>query len=105
MIGPQFKLTGPSAIGMSTELSTISDPFQWWAQPNILQPVFHIIELEARYGINVQWSFREIFEDEDNIELLQTKLHAFQRCDLNFSQSNHQKWRIGQMDQTFGRGL
>ena len=46
--------------------------------------------------------FGEILEDKDEIELLEAELYAFQRCDLDICQCDHQKWRIGKMDQAFG---
>jgi hypothetical protein len=50
-------------------------------------------------------NFCEVLEDEDEIKLLEAELYAFQRCDLDICQCDHQEWRIGQMDQAFSRRL
>lgn len=47
----------------------------------------------------------EVFENEDQIELLQTILDTFEGCDLDVSEGNNQEGSVGKMDETFGRGL
>ncbi len=47
----------------------------------------------------------EVLEDEDHIELLQTKLNTFQRSDLNICQRDNEEWRIRKMNETICRRL
>ena len=77
MMGPQFKLTGPSARGMSTELIIGSVTVPYSSLEHVLKPILHVIKLGAGNGIDVERSFREVFEDEDHVKLLQAELHTF----------------------------
>src|SRR5882757_9665086 len=52
MMGPQFKLTGPSLIGISTELPYISmlGRIQLW---HLLQPVLDVVHLRTLNWIDM----------------------------------------------------
>lgn len=70
MIGPQFKLTGLSVIGISTELqSNIHDNEDDECNANLLEPVLYIVHLVACYRVDVQGCLRKVFENEAEIEM------------------------------------
>lgn len=106
MIGPQFKLTGPSARGISTELFDEGHDqhnIEWGKyEKHILQPVLDIIELRTGNRIDVQRRLREVFEDKHHIELLQAELDTLQGCNLDIGKSDDEEGWIRKMNQTFG---
>lgn len=65
MMGPQFKLTGPSLIGISTELSyrvsVLCRIEQWY----LLQPVLDVVHLRALDWVNMERRLGEVFKYED----------------------------------------
>lgn len=109
IMGPQFKFTGPSLRGISTELSknyTLGHgiPHTLGIQ-DLLKPVFYVIQLSTRDRVDLQRRTSKVREDEYHIELLQAELHTFQRSDFNLAQSDDEEWRIGKMNKTFCRWL
>ena len=44
---------------------------------------------------------REVFEDQNHVELLETKLDALQGGNLDVRQCNNEERRIREMDETF----
>lgn len=107
MIGPQFKLTGPSLNGMSTELDGQRSLYtqRWLKENNALEPILDIVQLSARYRVDMERRFRKVFENEDEIKLFQCELDTFQRCDFDLVESDDEERRVDQVDETFGGGL
>ena len=46
----------------------------------------------------MQWRFREVLEDQDQIKLLETILHTFEGGDFNVGQCYNQEWSVGEVD-------
>ena len=40
----------------------------------------------------MEWCFRKVFEYKDKIELFERKLNMFQECDLDFVESDEERW-------------
>jgi hypothetical protein len=106
MMGAQFKLTGPSPKGMSTELRK---PYQTGlrhvVRMDLLQPVLYIVELACRYRVDLMRATREVGEDDDHIKLFKPKLDALQGDDLDIAQGDNKKWWLRKMNKGFSGGL
>jgi hypothetical protein len=55
--------------------------------------------------VDVEGGFREVLEDQDKIELLETVLHTFEGGDFNVGESDNEERRVREVDQTLCGGL
>lgn len=46
-----------------------------------------------------------VLVDKDHVELLQTELHALERCNLNLVQVDYEEGRVGEMNEAVRRRL
>lgn len=51
------------------------------------------------------WCFGKVVEDENQVKLLETKLHTLQRGDFDFRESDDQEGRIEEVNEAVGCGL
>jgi hypothetical protein len=94
MIDPQFRLTGPSPKGISTELDTcMRIQGQGWKMSYALEPILDIVQLSRRYRVDVKRCLRKVTEDDDHVELLQAELHTLKRSDFDLVEGHdHEGW-------------
>ena len=110
-MAPQFKVTGPSLSGMSTELDNITTCGDQHSHKYVLEKtthsskLFNIVQLSARYRVDMDWCLRKVFEYEDKIQLFERKLSTFQGCDLDFVESDDEEKRVDKVDETFSGRL
>lgn len=53
----------------------------------------------------MEWRFRKVFENEDEIELLERELDTFQGCNFDLVESDNEERRFNEVHETFGGGL
>ena len=49
--------------------------------------------------------FRKVFENEDEIKLLECELDTFQGCNFDLVESDNEERWVDEVDETFGGGL
>ena len=90
---------------MSTELDNITIRGDQHSHKYVLEktthePILNIVQLSAQYRVDMEWCFRKVFEYKDKIELFERKLNMFQECDLDFVESDEERW-VDKVDETF----
>lgn len=95
---------------MSTELDTlyrveISMGTRMAREDNALEPILDIVQLSARYRVDMERCFRKVFEDEDKIKLFECELYTFQGSDFNLVESDDEERRLDEVDETLRAGL
>ena len=105
MIGFQFKLTGPSANGTSTDLGAALAANDRKKRVCLLRPILDVVQLRTRNGVNAQGTLGEVLEDEDHIKPLETELNALQGSDLNFRQGDDEERRVREVHQALSSRL